>query len=369
MDKVLLVDNDKENLDKIVKGFKGLHHFKLLTASTGKTALDLLNDNKVSVFATSINLPDINGVQLIAFMTRNFSSTPCIIMLDPGQSKPWFTDRGGHEDFLYYLEKPFEFGRLASIIFLGLNLKDEVEAIKGMTLKHFLPLIALSNKTCQMEVASGGQKIGFLYFNKGVLLDAKHDNVTGDQAARDMAIWDGVSITLTKLSKKNMKNPIRTKLIDIAGATWKKKPKTKAPLTRRSLPTPPKDTGQSKLQNSLSRHMNVLRTIKGYHGLAVLNPEGHILAVDTMDESIDFTTFTAEFNNIFAECGRAVNHTGMDRCTGLTVHTPKGIILIITPDVYKYGNFRFIGLMSPEGNGYFMQIQLEKIIPKILGAP
>ena len=156
--------------------------------------------------------------------------------------------------------------------------------------------------------------------------------------------------------------------MDITGATWKKKPKVKATLTRRPMPTPPEDTGRSKLQNALSRHVNVLRTIKGYNGLAVLNTEGHILAVDTMHESIDLKTFTAEFNNIFAECGKAVNHTGMDRCTGLTVHTPKGIILIVTPDVYKHGNFRFIGLMSPEGNGYFMQIQLEKIIPKILGS-
>lgn len=372
MDKVLIVDSDKETLSKIEKGFNQLHHFKLFTANSGKAALDILNDNKVSVFVTSIDLPDIDGVQLLSFMTRNFRTTPCVALLNTGQSKPWFTDRTGHEDFLYYLEKPFDFGKLASIIFVGLNLKDEGQTLKGMTLKHFLPLIALSAKTCQMEVISGREKIGFYYFKKGILLDAYYDVISGDHAAKDMAEWDGVSITFSKLAKKNQSRQIKKDLLEFTGATWKKKPKSSVAQNRMPTAGTPADTstntGQSKLQTALSRHVNVLRTIKGYNGLAVLSSEGNILAIDTVDESIDFTAFSSEFNNIFAECGRAVAKKGLERCTGLTIHTPKGIILIMTPDVYKHGNFRFVSLMSSEGNGYFMQVQLEKIIPQILSA-
>jgi CheY-like chemotaxis protein len=368
MDKVLIVDSDKETLSKIEKGFNQLHHFKLFTASSGKAALDILNDNKVSVFVTNIDLPDIDGVQLLSFMTRNFRTTPCVAMLNPGQSKPWFTDRTGHEDFLYYLEKPFDFGKLASIIFVGLNLKDEGLTLKGMTLKHFLPLLALGTMTCQMEVISGGNKIGFLYFKNGVLLDAYYDVITGDHAVKDMAEWDGVSITFSKLPKKNQTRQIQADLMEFTGATWKKKPKSSVAKNRIPASAVPKNSGQTKLQAALSRHVNVLKTIKGYTGLAVLNSEGNILAIDTVDESVDFSAFSSEFNNIFAECGRAVVKKGLERCTGLTVHTPKGIVLIMTPDVYKYGNFRFVSLMSSEGNGYFMQVQLEKIIPQILAA-
>ena len=84
-------------------------------------------------------------------------------------------------------KNPFEFGALASIIFVGLNLKDEGLTIKGMTLKNFLPLIILSRKTCQMEVDSGSQKKGYLYFDTGVLLDAHY--ITTRLVIRLLRIW------------------------------------------------------------------------------------------------------------------------------------------------------------------------------------
>lgn len=376
MDKVLIVDSDKANLDRIEKGFKELHHFELLTAQSGKSAISILKKTKITVLITDINLPDVDGVQLLAYMTRNHPSTPCVVMLEPGKPRPWFTDRTGHEDVLYYLEKPFEFGALASIIFVGLNLKDEGLTMKGMTLKNFLPLIVLSRKTCQMEIDSGSQKKGFLYFDTGVLLDAHYNNTTGDQAAKDMAKWESVSISFAKLPKDKNEQKIHTKLLGIAGAIWKEKAKPKPPpqkpaapkatATKTATQAPLPAAGQSKLQTALSRHANIIKTIKGYKGLAILSPDGNILAHDVTDNSIDFKGFAKEFNNLFAQCSTTVRQKGMDQCTGLTIHTKKAVIIMMTSDVYKEGNFRFIGIMSPEGNGFFMQSQLLRVIPQIL---
>jgi CheY-like chemotaxis protein len=374
MDKVLIVDSDKANLDRIEKGFKELHHFELLTAQSGKSAITILKKTKITVLITDINLPDVDGVQLLAYMTRNHPSTPCVVMLEPGKPRPWFTDRTGHEDVLYYLEKPFEFGALASIIFVGLNLKDEGLTMKGMTLRNFLPLIILSRKTCRMEVDSGSQKKGYLYFDTGVLLDAHYNNTTGDQAAKDMANWESVSISFAKLPKDKIEQKIHTKLLEIAGAIWKEKAKPKPTPQKQEAAQPAKPvsasplppTGQSKLQTALSRHINIIKTIKGYIGLAILRPDGSILAYDVIDKSIDFKGFSKEFNNLFAQCSTTVRQKGMDQCTGLTIHTKKAIIIMMTSDVYKEGNFRFIGIMSPESNGFFMQSQLLRVIPQIL---
>ena len=374
MDKVLIVDSDKNNLDRIEKGFKELHHFELLTAQSGKSAVSILKKTKITVLITDINLADIDGVQLLAYMTRNHPSTPCVVMLEPGKPRPWFTDRTGHEDVLYYLEKPFEFGALASIIFVGLNLKDEGLTMKGMTLKNFLPLIVLSRKTCQMEIVSGSQKKGVLYFDTGVLLDAQYNNTTGDQAAKDMAKWESVSISFSKLPKNKKEQKIHTKLLEIAGAIWKEKAKPK-PLPKKPTagqpakaapPAPALIGNQSKLQTALSRYVGIIKTIKGYSGLAILSPDGNILAYDAADNSLDFKGFAKEFNNLFAQCSMTVRQKGMDQCTGLTIHTKKAVIIMMTSDVYKEGNFRFIGIMDPEANGFFMQSQLLRVIPQIL---
>ena len=377
MDKVLIVDSDIENLKKIEDGFKELHHFKLLTATDGKTAIDILQQTKVAVVVANINLQVIDGADLVAYMTRNFGSTPCVLMVEPGKPKPWFTDRTGHEDILYYIEKPIEFGALASVIFVGLNLKDEGLTMKGMTLKNYLPVMALSRKTCQLEVVSGGQKKGFMYFKEGVLLDAECNGSSGDAAAKEMAGWDGVSLSLSALPKKNYVQRIETKLMEIAGAIWRQKSKTPSsekpqPPIRPAMPAipaaPPVLAGVSKFQEAVSRYAGILKTIKGYMGLAVLNPGGDVLALDSVSETIDIKSFSTEFNDLFGKCSLSVSKKGLDRCTGLTLHTQKAVIIMLASDAYKEGNFRFIGFMAPEGNGYYMQTQISKIIPQILGA-
>ena len=120
------------------------------------------------------------------------------------------------------------------------------------------------------------------------------------------------------------------------------------------------------MQTALSRYVGIIKTIKGYLGLAILSPDGNILAYDAADNSVNFKGFSKEFNSLFAQCSSTVRQKGMDQCTGLTIHTKKAVIIMMTSDVYTEGNFRFIGLMSPEGNGFFMQSQLLRVIPQIL---
>ena len=108
----------------------------------------------------------------------------------------------------------------------------------------------------------------------------------------------------------------------------------------------------SKLQTALSRHVNILRTIKGYLGLAILNPTGNVLATDVAGESVRIEDFSKELNNLFANCSKTVNQKGLDRCTSFTIHTSKAIIMMMSADVYKQGNFRFVGIMAPEETGF-----------------
>lgn len=375
MDKVLLADSDQETLEKISKGFKELHHFELLTARDGQTALDILNNNKIAVFVTAVNLPKVHGVELIAFMTRKRQDTPCIVLVDADTPKPWFRDRIGHENVLYYMQKPFQFGNLASAIFVAQNLKDEGLSRKGITLRNFLPLMEMSRRTCRLNVTSGGQRKGDLYFDRGILLDAHYENLSGEPAAREMIKWDRTSISLSELpqDKAKSKKVIKSELMELAGALWGKpasgggrvkppEPKTQSANKRGG------GTGETRLQAALNRYVNMLRTIKGYRGIAILSAEGSVLASDTADEPIDFKYFAGAFNQMLTACHQATFQKGFDKCNGLTVHTAKGLILMMSSDVMKEGNFRFLVLMASDGNAFFMQVQLAKLIPSILQA-
>lgn len=367
MDKVLIVDNDQETLNKIEKGFKDLHHFELLTAWDGETALDLLSKNKIAVFITAVNLSKVHGVELIAFMTRKRPGTPCIVMVDEDTPKPWFRGRNSNENVLYYIQKPFQFGNLASAIFVAQNLKDEGLSRNGVTLRDFLPMIEMSRQTCRLDVTSGGQKKGYFYFDRGILLNAHFEHLSGEQAAREMVKWDRTSIYLSELPKEKSKKVIKVELMEIADALWGKPRKAgerNHPPEPQPQPAPP--AHETKLQSQLNRYVNMLRTIKGYKGISILTPDGAVLATDTVNEPIDFKYFAAAFNKMLTHCQQTIYQKGFDKCTGLTVHTAKGLILMMSSDVMKEGNFRFLVLMEPDGNAYFMQVQLAKIIPSIL---
>lgn len=363
MDKVLIVDYEKKNLEKARQGFKDMHHFELLTAGSVKMAVELLQKNRISVVALDIHMPGNDGLELIAYMTRKFPSIPIIVILDEDDPRPWFSERASHTGVLYYISKPFSFGRLASAIFVGLNLRDEGLSHKGLLMKNFLPLLAILKKTCRLEVMMNSKKNGYLYIKDGRLLDAHCEFLTGEAAAKEIAGWEGVQLKFSGLPAEHDKPVIKEDIMTFANARWKvdavSKPKNQVA---------PEKPGQklSKLDRALLTNIGLLRTVKGYRGLAIVNAEGRIMAKDVVDESVDFELAAGVLNDVYIHCGKVILQKGFQRCNGLTIHTPEGILMMQTTDLYASGNYRFICLMREDGNAFFMQIQLKNIIPKIL---
>ncbi|MFW5936770.1 MAG: response regulator [Desulfosalsimonas sp.] len=368
MDKVLIVDSDRENINKVREGFKDLHHFELITATNVNAAIDKLNASRISVLATGIHLPQKDGLELLAFMTRHFPSIPCIIMLDENDPKPWFSDRTGHTGVLYFLKKPFSFGRLASAIFVGLNLRDEGQTRHGMNMKNFLPLVAIARKTCRLEVRAGTREKGFFYFDSGKLINARVDGMEGDEAAKRIARWQNIQLTFAPLSRENKTPRMEMDLLSLARAAWEKggppKPENRK---KEKFQWFLESRVSTRLEDAMHKHAGVLRTAKGYKGIAILNSDGNVLASDIpYGIEIDFAAMSAAINSMYTDCSKHWNRKGLGRCQGLSLHTDHGIIVMRPTDLYASGNYRFLALVAGDGNPYFIQMQLKTIIPRIL---
>ncbi len=218
MDKVLIVDRDSELLADIRKGLDKVQQFEVLTAGDGDEALSVMSSHYISVLATDIETPTLDALELLAYMSQKHPNTPCIVMTDRG--KPWFKKRISQQSFLYHLEKPFEIKSLVSALFVGLNLRDEGQSAKGMTMASLLPLIELQQKTCRMQVRAEGRRKGYLYFENGEIIDAHCGKLPVDDAAREMASWNRISFVLSDLPRRRSRRRIKTKLMDFAEATW-----------------------------------------------------------------------------------------------------------------------------------------------------
>ena len=63
--------------------------------------------------------------------------------------------------------------------------------ISGFMLANFLQLINLEQKTCTLKVKSKN-KVGYLYLNKGELVNAEADGIDGEKAATRIISWKNV---------------------------------------------------------------------------------------------------------------------------------------------------------------------------------
>ncbi|MGD9098697.1 MAG: response regulator [Desulfobacterales bacterium] len=372
MDKVLIVDGNADFVASLKDGLDKMHQFEILTASDGEAAIEVLSQNKVAVFVTDINTPKLDGLELLAYITQEHASTPCIVMTDYG--KPWFRKRMDQQEVLYHLEKPFEIGALASAIFVGLNLRDEGINYKGMTMSSILPLIEIEQKTCRMEIKSSGKGKGYLYFDEGVLIDAHFKGLTGEKAALEISEWDRIVFKLSDLPRRRTRTRVKTHLMDMAGATWMREEteaieeeSTTSPgvvLEESTTNSPAVDLEATNLV--LQRHLEEFKSIKGYRAVAVVSTNGDILSSDQAMGEIDLDRLAVGLSSIYSVAEETIAQAGLKDSEALTLHTKQGVVLVVSSPLQTMAGIRLMGITAPDGNWFYMKVQLENLFPKLM---
>ncbi len=77
--KGLIVDDDK-NIIKILSLFLGNHGIDIISAENGSQAIEILLSNEVNFILTDLNMPGINGMELVQFIQSNLPDLPVFLM-------------------------------------------------------------------------------------------------------------------------------------------------------------------------------------------------------------------------------------------------------------------------------------------------
>lgn len=90
--------------------------YEVTTAESGFAALKALPGGRFDLVITDVNMPDINGLELIRFCRSNptYAQTPVIIISTEGREKD--RDRGMSLGAAAYLVKPFTPDALLSLV-------------------------------------------------------------------------------------------------------------------------------------------------------------------------------------------------------------------------------------------------------------
>lgn len=396
MDTILIVDDNEDILETLTEGLRLYKsQFSMITASDATQAIRLLNENKISLVATDLMMPEIGGLELIAYMTRNFPAIPCIVMsrFDNVESREFLFCEG----VLRCIEKPFKIQEIASAIIEGLDLLDEGITRKGIALSSFLLLIEIDRLTCLLKVKSTTTGIGLLYFENGILFDATYRKLEPEEAAIVMLTWESVEISfLQSFPKKNERRIFSelNSLISEAGQIIQKNSQIEEFSVSSKEPAIPEVfiAPQPKLcerdvteadasdidfieeeifveiklgnQDLVEAKLSGLAAIDGFKAVIVFSPGGEIIA-GKFDRTIPFEKIGDLVFDIVRKAGKCSRFIGLGQFRTIDLETPEGEHMLVQG--YTEQDIKYLTVLVCSGHteaGHFRE-ELARVVPAL----
>lgn len=183
---LLVVEDDRATLSLYRAGLKGLQGFKVLMAQNGAQALEMLRQESVNVLVTDLNMPVMDGFNLIAKVSRFYPQVPIIVMtgLDESQHLNTPLQLGA----IRILTKPPRLTLLMDAI-RAASLYEPTGMIRGIGLNSILQLLNWEKKSCTLTVKSEAG-MGLLYLRQGEVVHAAYRADEGLPAAYEILTWD-----------------------------------------------------------------------------------------------------------------------------------------------------------------------------------
>ena len=121
MEKIILVADDSPTIRKFVSFTLASRGFKIISASDGMEALEILPSADIDLIITDLNMPNIDGYEFIRTVRRNdqYSKIPIIIL--SSLCKETDINEGLSCGANSYLTKPFDPNRIAYEVSKYLN--------------------------------------------------------------------------------------------------------------------------------------------------------------------------------------------------------------------------------------------------------
>ena len=219
---LLVVEDDRATLSLYRAGLKGLQGFKILWAENGGQALEMLRQEPVQVLVTDLNMPILDGFNLIAKASRFYPQIPIIVMtgLDESQHLNTPLQLGA----IRILTKPPRFTLLMDAIRAAGQL-EPAGLVRGFGLGSIMQLLNWEKKACTLTVKSEAG-MGLLYLKHGEVVHAVYRAEEGLPAAYEILAWDRPDLEFVETCRveRTIDLPLTELLMNAALITDHRKP-------------------------------------------------------------------------------------------------------------------------------------------------
>ncbi len=225
MDTILIADDDIVLLQLLEKEFeKHCNQFEVILVENGAASINVLKTRPVDLLITDLQMPEADGLEVLAYVRRHHPGLPCIIMTSYAETykefetlvhlnAPTLDDLNTRNAIRFY-SKPFDAELLVENVIKLLSYDVPAGVLKGISVASFIQMIAMENKSCALEIRSPDEKAGFLYFKDGVLGQAMYGDLQDEEAAIRIIGAHNAAIRFVKLPN-NIKRRIKTGAIGL----------------------------------------------------------------------------------------------------------------------------------------------------------
>ena len=209
---ILAVDDDRLTLKVVERALEGPER-KILTASNGLEAVEMLRDQPVDLLVTDLEMPLMGGFQLLAHAATYYPAVPVLVLsgvLDE-EKRGKVRELGA----MRVLSKPPEMDSLRSNVEALLHRPPDGR-FRGMNLLTLLTLVFWEGKTCTLTVRSGHGSGGMLYVHEGHLIHAACGAKEDAEAAFEILGWERADVTMMEACKidRTFEQPMETFLLE-----------------------------------------------------------------------------------------------------------------------------------------------------------
>ena len=190
--KILLLDDDQDLLELYREMLARLpSRPEIHTATSGARAIALLESERFSLLISDLNMPKMDGLQVLTIVRRKFPQLRTAVMTSVVDTQ--FRARAYAMGIDLFLEKPNSNQEIAFFLdciesLLGREMDTGFRGMQSKSLVDIIQLECLSQSSSVLKFTNG-LLAGKIWFQYGELIDAETQDLGGEGAFREILSW------------------------------------------------------------------------------------------------------------------------------------------------------------------------------------
>lgn len=211
MKKILIVLNDAILMSVFRSWvFRSQKKDTLFFAKEGKEAIEILKTGLIDLVVTELNLPEIDGIELVTRVSGYFPLLKVAYFLPSVSSG---NEKLTKLNSFCFIKKPNSLKDFIQFVSVIEETEFPAKTAADVVGIDFLELIVEQKKTCLLAVDNElTQEKGLIYFEHGVLYDAAYADLKAERAVIEILRWQCVKFSFRALANKKFARQIKSSL-------------------------------------------------------------------------------------------------------------------------------------------------------------